>query len=344
MYFKSAILAKIKSNLLIKKIKLTNKLGRGQVLIKLMKSSICGAQINEICGIKGHDKYLPHMLGHEGYGKVIEIGQDVRKVKKGETVIMHWRKSYGLEGESPYFESNIGRINCGKVTTFSEYSIVSENRVTKATIPNKIKKVAPLLGCALSTSYGIVYKEAKIKKNDKVLIIGCGGLGLSIAGFVNTVKCDNLYLCDNNFNIYKKKFINNLRIKELFKNLSLIINSKKNYKFSKIIETTGNIKNIEMAFNLLENNSELILVGQPKKGLGIYLNNALSFFNKKKIYTSDGGSVHPGMDLKKIIKIVNKYHNLFNNLISHTITLNNINKGIKMIKNFKTLRVMIKFE
>ena len=40
-------------------------------------------------------------------------------------------------------------------------------------------------------------KEAKIKKNDKVLIIGCGGLGLSIAGFVNTVKCDNLYLCDN---------------------------------------------------------------------------------------------------------------------------------------------------
>ena len=177
MYFKSAVLAKINSNLLIKKIKVPDKLENGQVLVKLINSFICGAQINEISGIKGYDKYLPHMLGHEGYGKIVAIGKGVKKIKVGQSVVLHWRKSFGLEGKSPFFKSDIGRINCGPVTTFSEYSIVSENRVTKVNIPKKINKIAPLFGCALSTSYGIVFKEAKIKKDDKVLISGCGGLG-----------------------------------------------------------------------------------------------------------------------------------------------------------------------
>ena len=47
----------------------------GQVLVELTSSRICGSQIGEIDGVKGEDRWLPHLLGHEGCGRVLEIGR-----------------------------------------------------------------------------------------------------------------------------------------------------------------------------------------------------------------------------------------------------------------------------
>ena len=113
-------------------IEFPKEIKKGQILIRLKSSSICGAQSNEINGIKGPDKYLPHMMGHEGYGEVVKIGKSVKKVKIGDFVILHWRKGAGIEAQAGlYFSKKYGKINSGKVTTFSEYTIVSENRVSR---------------------------------------------------------------------------------------------------------------------------------------------------------------------------------------------------------------------
>ena len=69
----------------------------GQVLIKIKYSGICGSQIGEIEGIKGEDKYLPHLLGHEASGKVIEVGDGVTHVKKDDNVVLHWKKQKGSQ-------------------------------------------------------------------------------------------------------------------------------------------------------------------------------------------------------------------------------------------------------
>jgi len=55
----------------------------GQLLVKVINSSICGRQIAEISGAKGKDNFLPHLLGHEGSGIVLKVGNGVKKVKKG---------------------------------------------------------------------------------------------------------------------------------------------------------------------------------------------------------------------------------------------------------------------
>ena len=57
-----------------------------------MYSGICGAQINEIDAVKGKDKFLPHLLGHEGSGIVENVGEGVTKVKTGDRVVLHWQK------------------------------------------------------------------------------------------------------------------------------------------------------------------------------------------------------------------------------------------------------------
>ena len=58
-------------------------LKKGHLLIKIKYSGICHTQLNEISGILGKDKYLPHCIGHEGVGEVVGIGSSNSKFKKG---------------------------------------------------------------------------------------------------------------------------------------------------------------------------------------------------------------------------------------------------------------------
>jgi len=87
---KAAVLEKINEPLSIKDVQLTE-LKVGQVLVKILVSGLCGAQLHEIRGHKGNEKFLPHLMGHEGCGIVQEIGEGVTTVKVGDKVVMHWR-------------------------------------------------------------------------------------------------------------------------------------------------------------------------------------------------------------------------------------------------------------
>ena len=70
-------------------------------------------------------------MGHEGCGIVESVGLGVNTVKAGDKVVMHWRPGDGIESPFPSYILDGKRISSGKVTTLSEYSIVSENRLTK---------------------------------------------------------------------------------------------------------------------------------------------------------------------------------------------------------------------
>jgi Zn-dependent alcohol dehydrogenase len=85
---KAAILVESKQPLVIDEIHLPESLEFGQVLVDVHYSGICGAQINEINAAKGPDKFLPHLLGHEGSGVVKEVGLGVSTVKKGDHVAL----------------------------------------------------------------------------------------------------------------------------------------------------------------------------------------------------------------------------------------------------------------
>ena len=112
---------------------------------------------------RGKDKWLPHLLGHEAYGKVIDIGSNVKN-KKNDNVIVSWIKGKGRNVNGPtYYNSK--KINSGPVTTFSNLTIVSENRVYKSPY-FKDKKLAVLCGCALPNGYGMIHNEL-IKINIK---------------------------------------------------------------------------------------------------------------------------------------------------------------------------------
>ena len=109
---------------------------------------------------------------------MVDVGADVTKVAPGDDVILTWIKSSGIESATPQYSHGGRTINAGPVTTFSDYSIVSENRVVLK--PNELDMdIAVLFGCALATGSGMVLNELKPKAHDSVIVLGLGGIGMS---------------------------------------------------------------------------------------------------------------------------------------------------------------------
>jgi len=232
MKFKAAILTEINKPLTISEIE-TTELKVGQVLIKILVSGLCGAQLQEISGLKGNEKFLPHLMGHEGCGIVEDIGPGVTTVKVGDKVVMHWRKGEGIESPFPSYIYDEKSMSSGKVTTLSEYSIVSENRLT--TVPNDTpEELCALLGCGLTTALGVINNEAEVKLGESVLIIGVGGVGLNLIQGAKLVSAYPIVAMD----IIEEK-------REISKSVgaSHFINSSIediDQKFDVVIDTTGN--------------------------------------------------------------------------------------------------------
>ena len=179
---KAAILAESRKPLVVDEIALPDELGVGQVLVKVLYTTICGAQINEIDAVKGPDKFLPHLLGHEASATVVETGLGVVNVKPGDTVVLHWRPSLGIQCPPPAYSWRGNKLNAGWVTTFNDYAVVSENRMT--VIPSDFDlKVAPLFGCAVTTAAGVICNDAKVKIGESVVVFGAGGVGVPIVQF-----------------------------------------------------------------------------------------------------------------------------------------------------------------
>ena len=337
--FKAAVLFKQNTKLKIIDIYTKNKLSRGQILVKIIYSGICGSQLGEISGVKGKDRFLPHLLGHEGTGVVKKIGPGVKRFKINDQVILHWKKSKGLEAKNASYYHKNYKINSGKVTTFSEYSIVSENRLTK--IPRGINfKNGVIFGCAATTGFGVVNRDAKIKKDKSCVIVGCGGVGLSITQAVALNKSKPIILVDQFKNrlLFSKKMgaTHCILFKKNFEDLrKKILKALNNNDLDYFIDTTGNKKVIEFGLKIVNSKiGKVVLVGVQKKNEKVSFN-TLQLLLGKKIIGTHGGNTKPHKDILKISNQFKKNRININNFYSKVYTLDKINTAISDIKKGK---------
>ena len=174
----------------------------GQVLVEVTTSGVCHTQVLEARGYRGEDRFLPHCLGHEGVGIVRDLGSDITKVKQGDRVILSWLKGSGADMPGTTYQWSQGAggvrtVNAGGVTTFSELSVVSENRLTILP-PGVPLNQAPLLGCAIPTGVGAVLNAAAAKPGNSIAIFGCGGVGLCAVAGAKAAKCQPIVAIDIN--------------------------------------------------------------------------------------------------------------------------------------------------
>ena len=332
---KAAVLEKIDAPLAVRDVELTE-LKFGQVLVKVLVSGLCGAQLHEIRGHKGNAKFLPHLMGHEGCGIVEEVGLGVTTVKPGDKVVMHWRLGEGMEAPFPNYVLDGKTISSGKVTTLSEYSIVSENRVT-AIPPETPDVLAAMLGCSLTTALGIIDNECDLKFGETIAIIGCGGVGLNLIQAATMRSPLKIYGVDINRKMIDLTYIMGATL------FTESINDIEN-KLDVIIDTTGIPQVIADAYNKLAPSGRLILVGQPAPGKSVELPNAVSMFDGtgKSVKATQGGGTIPHIDIPRYIDLASRGIISYEQLHTDTFTLDEINEAFDLLKSGSAGRIMIK--
>ena len=341
---KAAILVKNHAPLELAEIESPERLRFGQVLVKVHYSGICGAQINEIEAAKGPDKFLPHLLGHEGCATVLEVGEGVKTVRKGDKVVMHWRPSNGIQSETPTYMWQGRKVNAGWVTTFNDHAIVSENRLTP--IPTDFdSKLAPLFGCAITTAVGVINNNAHVKVGQSVVVFGVGGVGLCIvqaAQLVSACPIVAVDIVDSKLDMAKRfgatHCIHSMRTPDVEKAIRDIVGAQ---GADVVIETTGIARIIETAYGLAQGKGKTILVGVPRKGdnISIY---SLPLHFKKILTGSEGGDSEPHIDIPRYLRLVQAGKFRLEGLITHEFGLEAINDALQLVKQGEAGRVIVK--
>ena len=338
---KAGILVESGRPLVVDEFSLPDRLDYGQVLVKVLTSSICGAQINEIDAVKGPDKFLPHLLGHEALATVIETGPGVTSTRRDDSVIMHWRPGAGLQAPTPAYSWQGKKLNAGWVTTFNEYAVVSENRVTS--VPHSIdRKTAPLLGCAVTTALGVVNNDAQVAVGETVVVTGVGGVGLNIVQFAALVGAHPVIAVDRLDNKLEmaKRFgathtINSASVPDL-KAAILELTGKDGA--DKVIETTGVKSLIETGYEVTAKKGRCILVGVPRDKVEIY---TLPLHFEKVLKGSEGGHSQPARDIPRLIRLADAGKISYEGIVTHEFSLDAINDALDLMRSGKGGRILL---
>jgi len=330
----AAILVEQLKPLVVAQIDLPEQLAVGQVLVEIAYSGICGSQIGEIDGVKGPDRWLPHLLGHEASGRVLATGPGVRHVKPGDTVVAHWRPSLGIESSTPKYGWQGHIVNAGWVTTFNRHAVISENRLTAIPADSDLRAAA-LYGCAVTTGFGTIDNRAKVRLGETVVVFGAGGIGLNIvqgaalAGARTVVAVDihanRLELatqCGATQAINASNQDPWIALSEIFGQTGPDV----------FIDNTGSPEVISRGYMLAHASGRVILVGVPKLEAKVSVHTLPLHFGKTITRTTGGESL-PHRDIPRYMALTETRGINLNDLITEIAPLGQINRMIQNMRD-----------
>jgi S-(hydroxymethyl)glutathione dehydrogenase/alcohol dehydrogenase len=339
---KAAILTESRRPLTVADISLPEQLEYGQVLVRVHVSGICGSQLGEIDAAKGPDKFLPHLLGHEGGGVVEGTGPGVRFVKKGDRVVLHWRKGNGIDAPTPKYRWGDRTVNAGWVTTFNEYAVVSENRVTP--IPAEVDfEAASLMGCAVTTGLGVVTNDARLRIGESIAVFGVGGVGLTVvqgAALVNAWPVIAVDLHDEKLEMARRFGATHVINAAAGDTAAAIRRIVGDAGVDVAVDTTGAVRVIETAYEITSPRGRTILVGVPRAGEKITIYSLPLHFDK--ILTgSHGGDADPARDIPRYVNLHLQGRLRLADMITHRYPLDRINEAVEELRRGTAGRILI---
>ena len=194
---------------------------KGEVLVKITHTGVCHTDAFTLSG-DDPEGIFPAVLGHEGAGVVVEVGEGVTSVSAGDHVIPLYTAEcrackFCLSGKTNLCQAI--RATQGKglmpdgttrfsyqgkpiyhymgTSTFSEYTVVAEISLAKINPAAEHEKVC-LLGCGVTTGLGAVQNTAKVKAGDTVAVFGLGGIGLAVVQGAKLAKAGRIIGVDTN--------------------------------------------------------------------------------------------------------------------------------------------------
>ncbi len=193
----------------------------GEVMVQIKATGVCHTDAFTLSG-EDPEGLFPAILGHEGGGVVVEVGDGVTSVKPGDHVIPLYTAECGKcnfctsgltnlcqavratqgrgvmpDGTSRFSLKGEPIFHYMGTSTFSEYTVLPEISVAKINPAAPLEKMC-LLGCGITTGIGAVFNTAKVRPGSTVVVFGLGGIGLSVVQGAVMAKAERIVGVDIN--------------------------------------------------------------------------------------------------------------------------------------------------
>ena len=337
-----------------------------EVLVQVKGAGLCHSDLSVINGSRVMP--LPLVIGHEGAGEVVEVGNAVKDIKIGDHVSFQFSPSCGrcrrcLEGRPQVCElaaatKGKGQLMSGGsrlsdldgnvlnhhtgVSCMSQYSVVDRGSVVVIDKSVNIQDAA-LFGCAVMTGVGAVINTARIRPGDSVAIIGLGGVGLNGIIGAKLGGAETIIAVD----IDPSKFI---RAKEL--GATHCFDSRNNDIIEEIRELTkggvdfaidlaGVIPAMNTAYELIRYGGAVVTAGLSPINTQFSFNHSDLVAQEKSILGSYMGSCVPVKDVPSFLNLFQQGRLPVDKLIDGKITFDDLNEGFDKLSNGEVVRQIL---
>jgi S-(hydroxymethyl)glutathione dehydrogenase/alcohol dehydrogenase len=361
MGLRAAVLTELNKDLEVRNDFELSDPGPGEVRIRMAASGVCHSDVGFQNGTVG--VMLPSILGHEGAGEILAVGDGVEHVKPGDSVILSWVPPCGgcyfcthdethlcmtglaMAGAASHFKLGNDQIFQGSgMATFAEETVVPAIAAIKVAKETPLD-VASLIGCGVMTGVGAAMNTAKVKAGSSCLVIGCGGVGISTIMGAKASGAEILVAVDTverKLDWARQFGATHAVTPDKLEELKAELTEGRGFDYA--FEAVGATQTFQSALDSTRRGGTTVLIGMAKQDQRIELRVQDIFMNEKKILGSFYGSANVNTDFQRMLDLWKQGKLDLEAMITRRIDLAEINDAFAAMLNGEVIRSVIEYK
>ncbi len=333
--------------------------GDGEVLVAIEASGICHSDLNVLDG--NHPLRPPVVLGHEGAGRIAALGRGVDGWSIGDRVAIctltpcgecpacaddrftDCATAFGI-GATPFRWRGTPARQYANCSSFASTTVVRASQlVAIGEIP---APQAALLGCAVSTGYGVAVNVARIRPGHRVAVVGIGGIGVNVLQSARALGAARIVAIDidpQRAAIAERYGATDFVVTERGDDARAIVErvvAETGTTFDAVIECSGTPAAITAGLELLDRGGVLAPVGIPPRGSTVPIDIG-ALLAGKRIVGSYNGALRPAHDLPELMRLVDRGLIDLASQVSGTWPLAAIDDAIDALRGGRVVRAVV---
>ena len=341
--------------------------GPEEVLVRLRASGVCHSDYNAVDGTS--ETICPAVLGHEGAGTVEAVGDGVTRVSVGDHVALSWTPSCGtceecarglfqlcstvwpamgtgglMDGTPRLSRNGEPVYHYSFLSTFADACVVPERSCVPIATDVPFD-VAALVGCAVATGTGAVWRTAGVKEGDRVAVIGCGGVGLSALMAAVAVGAEPVVAVDaapQKLDVARSfGATDGVEWRGNAEATAEVVREISGGGVDYAIEATGRPEAMQAAFLSTRNRGAAVLVGIPRADALLSLPALTIPRMERRVLGSIYGSTKPERDFPHALGLFREGRLPLDRLVSHRLPLEEAERGFELMHSGDAVRVVL---
>lgn len=333
------------------------------VRVDVAYSGVCRSDYHVVAGERP-DARLPVILGHEGAGVVAEVGDRVDHLRPGQRVVLSWKTQcrrcfYCVRGE-PYLcqAASDGTVTSGEdfvfsggtvdrfamLGTFAEQVVTHESSVVPIGDRIPLDRAA-LLGCAVTTGTGAVWNTAAVPTGASVLVIGCGGVGLSAVQAAAATGASHVLALDPQ--PAKRELASRLgatgTVDPGTDDVRAVVDAVSDGRgVDYVFEAIGLPEQIALGLDVVRPGGTVVVVGQPADGATVPVDGFDLSASGKRLVGCNYGSCRPDIDFPLLAEMYLRGDIDVDAMVSGIRPLNEVNEAFGQLASGEVARVLLR--